>query len=524
MPSGNSSSRSTGLLAPARARSRARLARAAAATGTSTPARCIARWHGRRCAGGLDLHDEDGGRARRRARRLRPRSRPRRHRRRRRVAAIRTPGDRSRRRRRWRVIRRFGAYWSRAARDGARRRRGHGGPRHRHRRVPRRRPEDLPRRLAGGAGPPPRERSGAHRAASSALAEVATALAERDRSDSTRAASPLAHGPDAIHIETTGVPIDAVVEQVLALVESSVAIPTAAAERGAKLSMPSLGVDRARSSRSALPRETPSPSGVMDAREPLPARRSLVVALALAAGIARSVGALPPRRRPSSSGRSGGDRRCTGVSRVGHSADRVERDQERPLEDRDPRPRLGVAGGLGRSGLRPDRGPAAARSAIACPARRAARRGVHRFVVMAINRKDGKVVWEQHAREAAAARGVAPGQRHLGLALRRHRRRARDRVVRVAGHLRLRHERQAGLGEGSRRQEDAQRVRRGIDAGAAQGQACSSSGTTRGTRSSSRSTSGPATSCGASSGTRSTPGPRRWSSSTAATRRSSPAR
>ena len=39
----------------------------------------------------------------------------------------------------------------------------------------------------------------------SALADVATALAERDRSDSTRAASPLAMAPDAIHIETTGV-------------------------------------------------------------------------------------------------------------------------------------------------------------------------------------------------------------------------------------------------------------------------------------------------------------------------------
>jgi cytidylate kinase len=55
-------------------------------------------------------------------------------------------------------------------------------------------------------------------AGSSALADVATALAERDRSDSTRAASPLAMAPDAIHIETTGVPVESVVEQVMAIV------------------------------------------------------------------------------------------------------------------------------------------------------------------------------------------------------------------------------------------------------------------------------------------------------------------
>jgi cytidylate kinase len=51
-----------------------------------------------------------------------------------------------------------------------------------------------------------------------AVAEVATALAERDRSDSTRADSPLARAEDAIHIETTGLSIDAVVDRVLAVV------------------------------------------------------------------------------------------------------------------------------------------------------------------------------------------------------------------------------------------------------------------------------------------------------------------
>jgi CMP/dCMP kinase len=49
------------------------------------------------------------------------------------------------------------------------------------------------------------------------LAEVATALAERDRSDSTRTASPLSLAPDATLIDTTGIPIDEVIERVLAL-------------------------------------------------------------------------------------------------------------------------------------------------------------------------------------------------------------------------------------------------------------------------------------------------------------------
>lgn len=53
-----------------------------------------------------------------------------------------------------------------------------------------------------------------------ALNEVATALAERDKIDSTRAASPLARAADAVAIDTTGLPIEAVVERVLDLVDS----------------------------------------------------------------------------------------------------------------------------------------------------------------------------------------------------------------------------------------------------------------------------------------------------------------
>lgn len=71
-------------------------------------------------------------------------------------------------------------------------------------------PDERARRRAGDA---------AHAASKGApLADVATALAERDRSDSTRAVSPLAVAPDAVVIDTTGVPVDAVIERVLALV------------------------------------------------------------------------------------------------------------------------------------------------------------------------------------------------------------------------------------------------------------------------------------------------------------------
>lgn len=52
------------------------------------------------------------------------------------------------------------------------------------------------------------------------LSEVATALAERDKSDSTRAASPLVIADDAIVVDTTGVAVESVIEQVLTLVRA----------------------------------------------------------------------------------------------------------------------------------------------------------------------------------------------------------------------------------------------------------------------------------------------------------------
>ena len=50
------------------------------------------------------------------------------------------------------------------------------------------------------------------------LAAVATALAARDKSDSTRAASPLMRAADAVVIDTTGVAVDDVVASVLDVV------------------------------------------------------------------------------------------------------------------------------------------------------------------------------------------------------------------------------------------------------------------------------------------------------------------
>lgn len=72
-------------------------------------------------------------------------------------------------------------------------------------------PEERARRRAGDS---------AHTSSKNILSDVATALAERDRGDSTRAVSPLAVAADAFVIDTTGLSIERVVEQVLALVTS----------------------------------------------------------------------------------------------------------------------------------------------------------------------------------------------------------------------------------------------------------------------------------------------------------------
>ena len=59
----------------------------------------------------------------------------------------------------------------------------------------------------------------AHSGGPKAVADVATLLTERDRSDRTRTASPLYAAADAVVIDTTGKSIDAVVAEVMTVVE-----------------------------------------------------------------------------------------------------------------------------------------------------------------------------------------------------------------------------------------------------------------------------------------------------------------
>ena len=60
----------------------------------------------------------------------------------------------------------------------------------------------------------------AHTGSRVGQAAVAEAIQARDKSDTTRAVSPLTLAPDAVHIDTTNLPIPAVVERVLALISS----------------------------------------------------------------------------------------------------------------------------------------------------------------------------------------------------------------------------------------------------------------------------------------------------------------
>jgi cytidylate kinase len=55
-----------------------------------------------------------------------------------------------------------------------------------------------------------------------AIQEVATALAERDRLDSTRATAPLTVAEDAVVIDTTTLTIDEAVERVMELVKHKI--------------------------------------------------------------------------------------------------------------------------------------------------------------------------------------------------------------------------------------------------------------------------------------------------------------
>jgi cytidylate kinase len=73
-------------------------------------------------------------------------------------------------------------------------------------------PEERARRRAGDS---------AHAAGRgvAGVEEIAQALDARDRADRTRALSPLTIAADAVYLDTTGMPVDAVVDKVMHLVE-----------------------------------------------------------------------------------------------------------------------------------------------------------------------------------------------------------------------------------------------------------------------------------------------------------------
>jgi CMP/dCMP kinase len=67
----------------------------------------------------------------------------------------------------------------------------------------------------------------AHGGGPQELAAVATALAARDKIDTTRAVSPLMAAPDAVVIDTTDIPVDAVVARVMDVVQKKRDTPIA---------------------------------------------------------------------------------------------------------------------------------------------------------------------------------------------------------------------------------------------------------------------------------------------------------
>jgi cytidylate kinase len=68
-----------------------------------------------------------------------------------------------------------------------------------------------------------RANDSAHTGSQAGQAAVAAAIEARDKSDTTRAASPLTLAEDAVHIDTTGMPIADVVDKVMTLVREKLA-------------------------------------------------------------------------------------------------------------------------------------------------------------------------------------------------------------------------------------------------------------------------------------------------------------
>jgi CMP/dCMP kinase len=73
----------------------------------------------------------------------------------------------------------------------------------------------------------------AHSGGPAAVAEVATLLTERDKSDRTRATSPLYAAADAVIVDTTGKSVSDVVDEVMAAIRDRLQASDAASAREA---------------------------------------------------------------------------------------------------------------------------------------------------------------------------------------------------------------------------------------------------------------------------------------------------
>jgi cytidylate kinase len=67
-----------------------------------------------------------------------------------------------------------------------------------------------------------RANDAAHTGGKAGQAAVAESIAARDQSDKTRTASPLTLAPDAVHIDTTHMPIQQVVDKVMSIVQETI--------------------------------------------------------------------------------------------------------------------------------------------------------------------------------------------------------------------------------------------------------------------------------------------------------------
>ena len=133
----------------------------------------------------------------------------------------------------------------------------------------------------------------------------------------------------------------------------------------------------------------------------------------------------------------------------------------------------------------------------------------YQFVLMCLDRNSGKTLWQKAVSELMPHEGKHPADGSFAAALGDDRRRARDRLLRLARAGLLRPGRQPEVEERPRAARDPQRLRRRSDARSLTATTSSCRGTTKARTSSSPSTSGPATNSGGRRGTSPPAGPRR---------------